>query len=360
MKRVLLIIAIALSPAIATAQQVCTELLRNGVFDNTKNTQLYSSYTHVQTIICSSDYEDYATAKKLSVSADIPLGDLLIPFGFQDNENAYKTSRRAFCSQNQNELYLDQKYISSVKTADQGLATAFVNCVKAMAPGFEYYIEAGASPSQFVFRSIYRQGADKVYPRVKSFSVEPRNLKCSAGINRFNKGSTLGLDESFTCTRDPHQEITISLSTTVIAQSGPAVLPKVVDEKVIDDERNFVSAQGYVASLGDTNLPGQPVCLQLPEHYVFLTPHNLDNNIKTDKVYDEITDTPNQPGKEITDDSPRQLCGREITRGARKDTHYAAWWHVEAWAAAHYLQIAPSTAYSRQRVMTVRGFLAVP
>jgi len=102
--------------------------------------------------------------------------------------------------------------VETLSRANIGLAKAFDKCIANFATGFEYFIETTPNQAQFVFHAKYSPVADGVNPVVKQLSIEPGSVaKSCSGIARFATGKTLGLDEQLTCSRDPHQQVTISL-----------------------------------------------------------------------------------------------------------------------------------------------------
>jgi hypothetical protein len=138
------------------AQEVCTALLKDGVFDNTNITQTPSKYKHAQSVVCSSTYSDYTNAQKQSADAGISLDDILGSFGsfgYHNDSSSYGSSRSAFCSQNQNELYITKSYVQKLSTANVGLANAFNKCINSLSKGFEYYVETTPNAAQFVFHT---------------------------------------------------------------------------------------------------------------------------------------------------------------------------------------------------------------
>ncbi len=326
------------APSLAQqTQSLCTALLSDGVFDYQNTTRLYTKYSHVKDILCSGTYSEYNQGRTKALQAAIPLDGLLVPFGYKQDDNSYATSRSAFCSQNESELYIDDKMISAIRQADSVLAEQFNKCISTLSAGtFEYYINVGADPATFQVQTIYRQGVDKVYPIVKLLSIRPDAVArtCDKG-HAFDRGRKLGLTEAFTCTRQPGQGVTVSLSTSITTTSGPAVLKPYVNEHIVKRQTDVESKRQAVASRGE-NRYGPEVCVDAPEGYIF----DLQPRVEYDSFRGDIYGDESQPPLPpiITKNTPTHACGMGGSRPDTSEENYRVIYHVVARGYSSHLE----------------------
>lgn len=311
------------------AESVCTALLQNGVFDQTNKTQLFTSYSHVRDALCSSTYSQASEGRSKALQAGIPIDGLLISFGYKQDDTSYETSRSAFCSQAESNLYINDSMITVIRKADATLAEQFNKCISTLSSGnIEYYISAGADPSTFQVKTVYRQGADKIYPTVKNLSIRPDTVArtCDKG-HTFDVGHRLGLDESFTCTRIPSQGVTVSLSTNIATTSGPAILPPYRNEQIVRDERIFKSDPPKRFASKNTNEFGPEACVDAPQGYEF----DLEPRVEYDAFRGNILgDASQAPGRKVISvKTAKRACGYGETRPYSDSETYTIVYHVE-------------------------------
>jgi hypothetical protein len=310
-----------------SADSACTALLQNGVFDQTNKTEVFTSYSHVRNELCSNTYSEAKEGKSRAIQAGLPIDGLLVPFGYKQDDASYASSRTAFCSQAENDLYVSDNMILAVRKADAALAEQFNSCISKLSAGFEYYINAGADPNTFQVKTIYRQGIDKVYPIVKKLSIRPDEVASTCDQGRaFNPGQRLGLDESFTCTRIPNQGVTVSLSTNIATTSGPAILRPYRNEHIVRDEKIYSSVTQRFASK-DKNGFGLPVCVDAPKGVDF----DLDPHVVYDVARGNILgDASQAPGTPIISvHTAKRACGYGETRPYSDSETYVIVYHVE-------------------------------
>ncbi len=118
--------------------QDCAALLSNGIYDYEKSNNTYLNYSHIHTVYCSKEASTYQRTTNLTGSADVPIADLLVGFGFGASDTGYSSWQHELCNNNDALYYTGDWNSKLVKNVDQGLINAYVKCQTALQGLIQY------------------------------------------------------------------------------------------------------------------------------------------------------------------------------------------------------------------------------
>jgi hypothetical protein len=134
----------------ATAQSICSELLREGIRDTEQTQVSESRFSEIQAQVCSSSYDSYDKAVAQSAAGNLDvIGIFGLSAGGSNNSQEYSEKRRAFCSSDYSKTTSDSQLRTTFLRANATLLHSFDHCVSVTSQEFIRYVEPQSSGRTF-------------------------------------------------------------------------------------------------------------------------------------------------------------------------------------------------------------------
>lgn len=206
-----MVLAAVLSPAQVEAQDRCSAILQDGVWEF-RNTSDYNRQTSsFLNWFCSQQFENFQSAKEAGGKIGIPIEGVPVEISGFNREKNWKQYSQAACSLQSGNYQHVSSFSSAARQASSVLADAWAKCIAA--PGFYATLIYVDDPEVFTLQLNYTglDAADKA--TVTSLLATPSGVQCHPAITA-EKPTTIGSgkEHTFLCTRPKERPVTVVLN----------------------------------------------------------------------------------------------------------------------------------------------------
>jgi hypothetical protein len=197
-------------PVLPAAAASCDGLLADGVVDRAHVNNTLDLASRVSGWFCAKRFASYQEATN-GTEAQLPVDDLLIPFGLHKDRKNFASAYRSFCdSATPSALLIQAGSLRPFIAANKSLVDGYLACTQR--GGLRLYAEISEDPHAFAL--VMRSLPSAVQIRdIAAVQGDGNKIECRPALP--NAGTEVSnVEQRYLCARDPKRATTLTVTTS--------------------------------------------------------------------------------------------------------------------------------------------------
>jgi hypothetical protein len=252
-KRIVIAISLITLPVNAIAQDRCSAILQDGVWEFRQTTDFSRQTSSFLNWFCSQEFQNYQSARDSGGKIGISIEGIPVEIGGYHRETNWKQYSQAACSLQSGAYQYLSNFSSTARQASAVLADAWRACIAS--PGFYATVTYVDDPTVFTLQLNYMglSAGDKA--KVTDLLTSPATVNCRPAVTAQQPAEVpTGQEKTFLCTRPKDIPATVVLNADRKLTPGSTFNVRVVKSTDLSVYREISSAkvEGRASWISDT------------------------------------------------------------------------------------------------------------
>lgn len=203
-----LLISLASLSGFAQANPFCGDILEKGIYDVDSRLDSRASYQLAKSIYCASSINE----NDRSSGGGGQISYAGFGFGANSTASSRRKSSQDFCDSNYDEYQSNDLFKRATKNINQGIVSAWSECITNNKSGVSHYITPSLNPEKFTYAITYTPEFNSKLETVKLDSLNIFGATCTENISEdlvLGGPGIAGTIERGLCTRNPSDNVII-------------------------------------------------------------------------------------------------------------------------------------------------------